>query len=119
MKKVLIIDDEERIRAIYKRVCMALGNEICEVFEAADAVTATNILIRESVDLILLDIRMPGINGQTMFEVIREYTPDVDVIIASVFPVYQQRELFPQAKDYYDKSQGPFVLLDKLANVLL
>jgi YesN/AraC family two-component response regulator len=119
MKKVLIIDDEERIRAIYKRVCLALGKDTCQVFEASDAVAATNILIRENIDLVLLDIRMPGINGQTMFEVIREYTPDVDVIIASVFPVYQQRELFPKARDYYDKSQGPFVLLDKLANVLL
>lgn len=119
MKKVLIIDDEERVRNIHKKICLSLGSEVCQVFEAADAVTATNILIRERLDLILLDIRMPGINGQTMYEVIQEYAPEVDVIIASVFPVYQQRELFPKVKDYYDKSGGPFVLLDKLANILL
>lgn len=119
MKRILIIDDEEGIRAIYRKVFLALGDDICEAVEASNAVEATNILIRERIDMVLLDIRMPGINGQTMFDVIREYSPDVDVIIASVFPVYQQRELFPLARDYYDKSQGPFVLLDKLANVLL
>ena len=115
-KKILVVDDDKGILEISKHMLLEQGYE---VETAMDGVDAFELLSQHSFDLILLDIRMPGINGQTMFEVIREYMPDVDVIIASVFPVYQQRELFPKAKDYYDKSQGPFVLLDKLANVLL
>jgi CheY-like chemotaxis protein len=118
MKTVLIIDDEEKIRDIYVRVFQALGSRVCRVLQAPDAVAATNTLIREKIDLVLLDIMMPTIDGRIMFDVIKEYGPEIDVVIASVFPVERQRVLFPYAKDYFDKSEGPFVLLDKLTSIL-
>ena len=119
MKTILIIDDEEGIRNIYRQVFKALGSRVRKVFEAPNAVAATNILIREKIDIVLLDIMMPTVNGRVMFEVIREHTADMDIIIASVFPVERQKELCPGAKDYFDKSQGPFVLLDKLTEILI
>jgi YesN/AraC family two-component response regulator len=114
MKTVLVIDDEERMRNIYKGLFKAFPGRVAKIVEAPNAIEAANALAREKVDLVLLDIIMPGVNGQTLFEIIEEYSSDIDVIIASVFPIDQQKKLLPRAKDYYDKSQGPRILLDKL-----
>ena len=116
MKKVLIIDDEDRIRDIYSRLFVQAG---IIVRRAKDATEATNIMIREDIDLVLLDIKMSVVDGCTMFDVLREYDPNCKVIISSVYPVDKQRELIPWALDYYDKSDGPVSLLEKVVNTLI
>ena len=110
-EKILIVDDEERIRNIYTRLFAERG---FIVRQASDAVTATNILIRENIGIVLLDIKMPEINGKTMFEVIEEYDPSIKIIISSVYPIDRQRKMIPKAADYFDKSQGLTILLNKI-----
>jgi len=117
-KRVLIIDDEEGIRKNYKRFFHALGPTLFEVIEASNAIEATNYIIREKVDIIILDIQMPNIDGQLMYEVIKEYNPDIKVIVASVYPIDQQKRMIPFASDYFDKSQGPTKLLEKVSQAL-
>jgi DNA-binding response OmpR family regulator len=114
-KKILIVDDEIRIRQMYMRMFAEAGFAVRGAGDARDTVSA---LLREDFDLILLDINMPIIDGKSVFAVIREHDPDVKVIISSVYPIDRQRSLIPLAQDYYDKSQGPLVLLDKVADVL-
>lgn len=116
MRKILIIDDEDRIRDIYCRLFVQAG---IVVRRAKNAVEATNLMIREDMDLILLDLKMSVIDGRTMFDVIREYNPSQKVIVSSVYPVEKQRELIPSAVDYYDKSEGPVKLLEKVVNTLI
>lgn len=118
-KKVLVVDDEERIRNIYSRTILAAASNIFDVYEASDAVQASELLSREKMDVILLDLRMPKVNGLQLFEVIHHSQPETKVIIASVFSVEQQKKIVPQAKDYYDKSQGALALLDKLTNAVI
>jgi DNA-binding NtrC family response regulator len=114
-KKILIIDDEPRIRDLYMRVLEEAG---FEAKWAPDAQEATNILIREHVDLVLLDINMPGVEGRTMFEVIQEYDPQLKVIVASVYPLHVQKVMIPHAFDYHDKSHGSVSLLEKIYNTI-
>jgi YesN/AraC family two-component response regulator len=114
MKTILIIDDERQVRDIYKKVFAASGRTIFRVIEAENAEQAIGHLIREKVDLVLLDIRMPQIEGRTIGKVIKKYDPDVRIVVASVFPVDQQKEIMPFAHDYYDKSEGPVKLLEKI-----
>ena len=116
MKKVLIIDDEDRIRDIYSRLFVQAG---IIVRRAKNATEATNIMIREDIDLILLDLRMAVVDGRTMFDIIKEYDPHGKVIVSSVYPIEKQRELIPSALDYYDKSDGPLKLLEKVVNTLI
>jgi two-component system, response regulator, stage 0 sporulation protein F len=116
MKKILIIDDEERIRDIYVRLFVQAG---IIVRRAKDAQQATNIIVREDIDLILLDIKMPMVDGRTMFEIIEEYNPRAKVIVSSVYPIEKQRKMVPRAIDYYDKSEGPLRLLEKVLNTLM
>ncbi len=118
MKHILIIDDEERIRSIYARLFKSNVSAF-EVYEAGDAWEATDIMMRNKVDLILLDLKMPEIGGQEMYKVIREMDPRVDVIISSVYSVDRQQRMVPWARDYFDKSDGPLVLLDKVSHLLV
>jgi two-component system nitrogen regulation response regulator NtrX len=61
-RTILVVDDEERVR---KSLVQYLGEEGFAVLEAKDAAGADEILARvsESVDLILIDVRMPGEDG--------------------------------------------------------
>ena len=111
-KRILIVDDEADIRKIYKSYFYALHRQLFEIVEKADATEAANYLFRQKVDLIILDIDLPQIDGQFLHEVIKEYDPDLSVIIASVFPISKQKRMIPDAVDYFDKSQGPMKLLE-------
>ncbi len=114
-RKILIIDDEPRILRMY----VSMINEASlEARPASNAHEALNILIREPIHLVLLDISIPGIDGRTIFEIIKEYDPNLKIIIASVYPLDTQRQMIPQAYDYFDKSHGPILLLSKVLNVL-
>ena len=115
MRKVLIVDDEERIRDMYVR---ALVEEGFLVRKAADAGLATNILIREEMDIVLLDIKMPEINGQIMFDVIREYDPTLKIIVCSVYHLETQRIMIPGADGYHNKTHGISILIEKINGVL-
>ncbi len=115
MKKILIIDDEDRIREIYIRILVEEG---FLVRQASDAKRAFNIMIREPMDLILLDIKMPEINGKTMMEVIKEFDPNMKVIVTSVYPLERQKDMIPGATNYHDKSDGLVSLLVKIIEVL-
>lgn len=116
MEKILVVDDEEKITQIYKNL---LASEGYEVVEAHDGHRATNLLmVEKDVDLILLDIRMPRVDGVTLYEVAKQYNPDIKVIVTSVCPADEQQRLIFKADDYFDKSQGTEVLLLKVKRVL-
>ena len=65
-ERILVADDERLNRAILSRLLLARGYE---VVEASSGEESLQILEKESIDLLLLDITMPGIDG---FEVLRQ-----------------------------------------------
>jgi len=115
VKKILIIDDEVRVRQMY---AMLLKEEGFDVRKASDVPKATELLLRENFDLVLLDIRMPGDGGKKMYEVIREYDPNLKVIVSSVYPVEEQIQSILGASAYHDKAQGIDDLMVKVKEVL-
>lgn len=115
MKRILIIDDEQRISEMY---AMLLSEEGFEVRRASNANEATNLLIRESFDLVLLDINMPEVDGKAMYEVIREYDHSMKVIVSSVYPVEEQVRYILGACSYHDKAQGVDLLVAKVKEAL-
>ena len=78
--RILIVDDEARMRASVKDLLEAYGHRCSLATGGADALA---VLAREQVDLLLLDLNMPGVDGyEVMHRVQAEYS-DVDVIVVS------------------------------------
>ena len=111
MKNILIVDDEKRIRKIYNKV---LAREGFNVLEAADAEAAYEILLRTPVDIILLDINMPEIDGGILFKVIDSFIHKTKVIVASVYSIEYQKMAIKGATDFYDKSDSISTLVEKV-----
>ena len=80
MPDILIIDDEPGIRTA---LCSILEDEKYKVFTAEDALIGIEILKRENIDLIFLDVLMPKLGGIEALEKIRELTQQAEVIMIS------------------------------------
>lgn len=115
MIKILLVDDDFRIQSLYGKLLREEGYEVCQAFNAREA---TRFLVTQKVDLVLLDINMPEVDGVTMREVIDEYDTDLKVIVASVHPLAAQRKLIQRAEQYFDKSHGAGMLLALIQQVL-
>lgn len=115
MKRVLVIDDESKIRGMYTRL---LRHEGMDTLEASNAIDANEVLKTQSIDLVLLDIKMPDIDGGTMYDFIRFFYKKAKIIVASVYALEDQKRIISSAYDYYDKSQGIDLLLTKVRKAL-
>lgn len=117
MKTILIVDDEKYIRDIYKKIVSACCRSLFRILESDNAVDATGYIVKENIDAVLLDIRMSVVNGQQLYNAIRRWNPKIKVIVVSVYPIEQQKQMIPGADGYYDKSEGPIRLLEKVVNL--
>ncbi len=79
-KRVLIVDDEQSIRSSLERL---LTFEKFKTFTAADGRAAIELAASERVDIVLLDIKMPGMDGLEVLGALREQYPSLPVIIIS------------------------------------
>ncbi len=70
-KSILLVDDEAVIRRILKRALATLPREI-EVCEAEDGAEALEWIDRHHFDLVVLDVKMPGMNGLDVLQRVRE-----------------------------------------------
>jgi two-component system nitrogen regulation response regulator NtrX len=80
MTKILIIDDEPGIR---KTLASILEDERYKVFTAEDALVGLEILGREDICLIFLDVLLPKLGGMEALERIRKDWPEVEVVVIS------------------------------------
>ena len=76
--KVWIVDDDSSIRWVLERALSAEGFE-CRSFE--DGESLLDALDLDFPEVILSDIRMPGIDGLSLLQLIQEKQPDTPVII--------------------------------------
>jgi DNA-binding NtrC family response regulator len=82
MKKVLIIDDDERIRRIIK---IQLHKTDLTLFEAENKDMAFTILEKESVDVIICDLKMKDTSGFTLLQELIEKYNQIPVIMLTGF----------------------------------
>lgn len=115
MNTILVVDDEDKIRSVYSTL---LKREGFNVFDAANAEDAHEILLRNSIDLILLDINLPKVDGSILHKVLNVFYPHAKIIVSSVYPPEDQRILIRGATDYYDKSDSIKILIHKVKDAL-
>jgi len=76
--KILVVDDEKVVRDGCHRVLTGKGHE---VLTAENGQLAVDILNREMVDIILLDLKMPVMSGEELLEKTSTQFPEIPVII--------------------------------------
>ncbi|MBI3246609.1 MAG: sigma-54-dependent Fis family transcriptional regulator [Deltaproteobacteria bacterium] len=81
MPKILIVDDE---RNIHYSFCRVLGNDY-EVLSAFSGEEALQQIKDETLQLVLMDVRMPGIDGLDTLQELKRRRPDLPVIMMTAF----------------------------------
>lgn len=116
-KRILLVDDNKDLQKKYSCVLKGAGYE---VIAAKDALDVVQILMchKDDIDLILLDIQMPEVDGRDVFEMIQNYVTIIPIMVFSVLPIQDQKLKIPRARDYFNKSDSDLVLLEKILAIL-
>ena len=115
-KTILIIEDEIRIRFLLKDYLLSEG---FSVIEACDGEEGLKVFKNNNVDLILLDIMMPKIDGLTVLENIRTVS-DIPIILLTA-KSQEEDKLYGYdigADDYVTKPFSPKILVAKVKALL-
>ena len=111
--RILVVDDEEALRTV---LCGELTSEGIEIRSAGDVDEAIDILDRENFDLILLDIKMPKVNGFDVLKHVKEKHPSTRVVMLTGFAdlknAIETKKL--GAEDFVSK---PYDLVDLLTTI--
>ena len=79
---VLVVDDEELYRRSLERILRRVGHDVSE---ARDATEALNAVADGDFDLVLADLRMPGLNGLELVRQLQDIQPDLPCIVVTGF----------------------------------
>lgn len=111
-ERILVIEDEVQIR---KFICYSLESEGYHYMTASNGTMALQKLLTENVDLILLDLGLPDMDGITMIERVREWS-EIPIIVVSARDQDKEKAevLDLGADDYLTK---PFSATELLARI--
>lgn len=111
-RNILIIEDDIKIRFLLRDY---LKKEDFQIYEASDGDEGLNLFKNNKIDLILLDIMMPKVDGITVLETIRTVS-DVPIILLTA-KAQEEDKLFGYemgADDYVTKPFSPKILIAKV-----
>ncbi|MCX7804493.1 MAG: sigma-54 dependent transcriptional regulator [Planctomycetota bacterium] len=84
--KILVLDDEPAIRKVLGAVLRCEGHQ---VYESGDGAEALDIVAREGCDLVIQDLRMPGMDGLRFLALLKERHPEVLSIVITAFGTWE------------------------------
>ena len=82
MGKILLVDDDDRLRDSFYNI---LGMEGHTVRTAASGETALRLAEEETPDAVIMDVRMPGMDGLTALRLLHGRDPRLPVIIMTAY----------------------------------
>jgi DNA-binding NtrC family response regulator len=113
LRSILVVDDEEALRTV---LSSELSSEGYNVETASDGDEAITILGGKPFDLVLLDIKMPRVDGFEVLKFIKKNSPQVKVIMLTAFAdlknAIESKKL--GAEDFISK---PYDLVDLLTTI--
>lgn len=110
MKKILVVEDDNTIHKIIEDI---LKKEHYIVISAYSGTEAISIIENDNIDLILLDLMLPGINGEYIVKKVNKTIPII-VISAKTSSSDKAKVLLDGANDYITK---PFEKIELLARI--
>ncbi len=114
--KILVVDDENIVLESCKRVLQ----DCFEVIAATSADAALEVLSRETVGLILLDIKLPGKDGISLLREVKKKWTNIPVIVMSGYATTETVELVSttEAATFIAKPFTPDELVEAVAKVI-
>lgn len=92
-KQVLLVDDDPRVRAVAERMLARQGFEIASARDGSDALSMSRE-IGHDLSLVLLDLSMPGVDGDRVYRDLREKWPGLPVVLMSGYAPERVGDLF-------------------------
>ena len=99
---ILVVDDEEVVRLLFKETLEELGHN---AITAENAAIALEVVKERDLDLVFLDLKMPGMDGAELFRQIKAVKPRLPVAIITGYP---DSDMMARAL-----AQGPFGVMNK------
>jgi CheY-like chemotaxis protein len=115
MKKILVVDDEENIRTLYKEEFEEMGYEVTAVPDGPQALAAMDT---SKFDLVILDMRMKEMGGIDALRRIKERDSSLPVVISSAYEEYKQDFASWASEAYIVKSADTTALREAVKNIL-
>ncbi len=104
MSTILIVDDKQDIRDVIKRHLKKEGHH---VLTAPSAESALTLLNQEKVQILLTDLKMPGMNGMELLEKVKEMDPELHVLVITAYGTVEDA-VTAMRKGAYDFVLKPF-----------
>ena len=98
MSKILVVDDEARIRQIIKKYAEFEGHS---VFEAVDGMQAIEVCKEQSFDIIIMDVMMPELDGFSACKEIRKFCNTPIIMLSARGEEYDKIHGFELGTDNY------------------
>jgi DNA-binding NtrC family response regulator len=116
--KILVVDDEEVVRLCLLRTFLA---ERCSVEAVRDGSDALQAMGQRPFDVVLLDLRMPGLDGMSVLKTIKQRWPESEVIIITGYPAVESAKeaVSLGAYDYLAKPVGPDDVINAASGAML
>ena len=118
-KTVFVIDDEEIIRDMTTDMLTDMGYN---VITAEDGLAALTTFERshQDIDVVLLDMILPGMTGEEIFGRLQKIKPEIKVIFSSGFSIEEvpQKLFVNDTTDFIEKPYRIGDLLDKISGIL-
>jgi len=116
MYHILVVDDEERIRALVRKYAEFEGHTVTE---AADGMEAVRICRRENFDIIIMDVMMPELDGFSACSEIRKFSRTPIIMLSARGEEYDKINGFQLGvDDYVVKPFSPKELMLRINAVL-
>ncbi len=80
--KILIVDDEPNAIKVLSAILSDAGYDVLEAMHAQGAI---QIVDNEDIDIIITDLKMPGMNGLQLFEYLTKRHPDIPIIFLTAY----------------------------------
>jgi two-component system cell cycle sensor histidine kinase/response regulator CckA len=116
---ILVVDDEEVVRGLLTGVLVSEGFSVLQARDGSEALTVFQPRA-SSIDLVILDMIMPGMKGEEVLRKLRETAPRVRVIVSSGFMTEEQRDKLREygVDGFLDKPYGDMDAINIVRHVL-
>lgn len=116
MSRLLVVDDEMKIRELIRKYAEFEGYE---VFEAGDGMTAVSMCRTEKFDMIIMDVMMPDLDGFSALREIRKFCSTPALMLSARGEEYDRIHGFEVgADDYVVKPFSPKELMMRISAIL-